>query len=84
MQERTPPIPRELWEQIPATVQVVLWDEVFLTIKGEHRYLWRAINQEGNVLDYLGAASKRQAGSQEVLPQIAQGVGLRAARHHHR
>ena len=28
-------------------------DEGFLTIKGEHHYLWRAVNQNGNVLDIL-------------------------------
>jgi putative transposase len=28
-------------------------DEVFLTIKGEHHYLWRAVDQDGNVLDIL-------------------------------
>jgi putative transposase len=26
-------------------------DEVFLTIRGERHYLWRAVDQEGNVLD---------------------------------
>jgi putative transposase len=28
-------------------------DEVFLTIKGEFHYLWRAVDQDGNVLDIL-------------------------------
>src|SRR3954447_5071952 len=28
-------------------------DEVFLTIKGEHHYLWRAVDQDGNILDIL-------------------------------
>jgi putative transposase len=28
-------------------------DEVFLTIKGEHHHLWRAVDQERNVLDIL-------------------------------
>jgi putative transposase len=28
-------------------------DEVCLTIKGAHHYLWRAVDQEGNVLDIL-------------------------------
>jgi putative transposase len=26
-------------------------DEVFLTIHGERHYLWRAVDQEGNILD---------------------------------
>ena len=33
-------------------------DEVFLTINGERRYLWRAVNQNGNTLDIL-VTSKR-------------------------
>ena len=28
-------------------------DEVFLTINGECHYLWRAVDQDGNVLDIL-------------------------------
>jgi putative transposase len=28
-------------------------DEVFLTIKGDRHYLWRAVDQDGNVLDIL-------------------------------
>jgi putative transposase len=28
-------------------------DEVFLTIKGERPYLWRAVDQVGTVLDIL-------------------------------
>src|SRR5829696_3106719 len=28
-------------------------DEVFLTIKGERHYLWRAVDQDGHVLDIL-------------------------------
>src|SRR6266700_4036485 len=28
-------------------------DEVFLTIRGERHYLWRAVDQDGNVLDIL-------------------------------
>ncbi len=28
-------------------------DEVFIRINGRTRYLWRAVNQEGEVLDIL-------------------------------
>ena len=28
-------------------------DEMFLTIKGQRHYLWRAVDQDGNVLDIL-------------------------------
>lgn len=29
-------------------------DEVFLTIQGERQYLWRAVDQDDNVLDKIG------------------------------
>ncbi len=28
-------------------------DEVFITIRGERHYLWRAVDQDGDVLDIL-------------------------------
>lgn len=28
-------------------------DEAFMTILGQHHYLWRAVDQDGNVLDIL-------------------------------
>jgi putative transposase len=28
-------------------------DEVFVRINGEQKYLWRAVDQDGNVLDIL-------------------------------
>ena len=34
-------------------------DEVFLTIHGERHYLWRAVDQEDNVLDILVQPSAR-------------------------
>ena len=35
-------------------------DEVFLTINGQRQYLWRAVDQDGNVLDIL-VTSRRDA-----------------------
>ena len=39
-------------------------DEVFVRINGEQRYLWRAVDQDGNVLDILvqGRRDKAAAG----------------------
>ena len=59
-------------------------DEVFLTIKGERHYLWRAVDQDGNVLDILVQTPAGQAGREEVFPQAAQGLNVRAARDRHR
>ncbi len=60
-------------------------DEVFLTIKGEHHYLWRAVDQDGNVLDILVQPRRdKQAANKEVLSQAPQGLDLCTASHHHR
>src|SRR4028119_392129 len=34
-------------------------DEVFFKINGQTHYLWRAVDQEGNVLDILGQSLDR-------------------------
>jgi putative transposase len=53
-------------------------DEVFLTINGKQHYLWRAVDQHGQVLDIL-VQRRRNKGRQEVLPQVAQGLSVRPA-----
>ena len=58
-------------------------DEVFLKINGKTQYLWRAVDQDGNVLDIL-VQSRRNKRQPEVLPQAAHGLPVRAARAHHR
>jgi putative transposase len=37
-------------------------DEVFLTIRGKKHYLWRAVDQDGNVLDIRVAEPTQQKG----------------------
>ena len=34
-------------------------DEVFVTMNGERHYLWRAVDQDGDVLDILFANKRR-------------------------
>src|SRR2546426_10453030 len=51
-------------------------DEVFLTIKGEHHYLWRAVDAGWERAGYLGATPAGQAGRKEVLSQAPQGLDL--------
>ena len=41
-------------------------DEVFIMISGRRRYLWRAVDQYGNVLDIL-VTSRRYDGGDQVL-----------------
>ena len=51
-------------------------DEVFVQINGAQRYLWRAVDQHGNVLDILVHAETRCR--KEVLPAAPQGPAVRA------
>src|SRR5258708_7703320 len=59
-------------------------DEVFLTIRGERHYLWRAVDQDGNVLDMRVAKPPQQKSSETLLPQAPQGTAIRPTRDHHR
>jgi putative transposase len=54
-------------------------DEVVLTIRGQRHYLWRAVDQDGNVLDIL----VQRKGCQEIVSQAAQRAAIRTACHHH-
>ena len=58
-------------------------DEIVLTIRGKKHYLWRAVDQDGNVLDMRVAEPTQQKGRQEILSEIAQRVAVRAARDHY-
>jgi putative transposase len=42
-------------------------DEVFITISGQRRYLWRAVDQHGTVLDILVTSRRDTAGRDQVL-----------------
>ena len=42
-------------------------DEMFIRINGTRRYLWRAVDQHGNVLDILGHLPAGHQGRDQVL-----------------
>jgi putative transposase len=46
-------------------------DEVFLRINGKTSYLWRAVDQYGNVLDILVQSRRNKHAEKRVLPQAA-------------
>src|SRR5215211_8535370 len=48
-------------------------DEVFLTIKGERHYLWRAVEQEGNVLDILVQRRRDQRAAKKFFRKLLKG-----------
>ena len=42
-------------------------DELFVTIRGERQYLWRAVDQDGDVTDRLGSY---RAAHQVIMPSV--------------
>jgi putative transposase len=49
-------------------------DEVFLTIKGEHHYLWRAVDQEGNLLDILVQRRRDKQATKKFFRKLLKGL----------
>ena len=48
----------EVWTQLARKLSTLgdIWqvDELFITIQGQRHYLWRAVDQDGDVIDILG------------------------------
>ena len=55
-------------------------DEVFVTIQGQRQYLWRAVDQDGDVTDHYHprAAASRPSGRQTLFSQAVEGARSRA------
>ena len=49
-------------------------DEMFLTIKGERHYLWRAVDQEGNVLDILVQRRRDKRAAKKFFRKLLKGL----------
>src|SRR5918992_683365 len=49
-------------------------DEMFLTIKGERHYLWRAVDQEGNVLDILVQRRRDKKAAKKFFRKLLKGL----------
>lgn len=45
-------------------------DEVFLNVGGERRYLWRAVDQEGNMLDILVTSKRDKRAAKRFLRKL--------------
>ena len=48
-------------------------DEVFLKINGKTHYLWRAVDQEGNVLDILVQSRRNKAAAKKFFRKLLKG-----------
>jgi putative transposase len=49
-------------------------DEMGLTIKGKHHYLWRAVDQEGNVLDILVQRRRNKQAAKRFFRKLLKGL----------
>ena len=49
-------------------------DEVFLTINGKLQYLWRAVDQDGDVLDILVQARRNKQAAKKFFRKLLKGL----------
>ena len=49
-------------------------DEVFLSINGERQYLWRAVDQDGNVLDILVQRRRDKHAAKKFFRKLLKGL----------
>ncbi|MFZ6779698.1 DDE-type integrase/transposase/recombinase [Undibacterium sp. Ji83W] len=50
-------------------------DEVLLKLKGKHHYLWRAVNQNGHVLDVLMLSRRNRQAAKRFFRKLLKGLG---------
>ena len=49
-------------------------DEMVLTIKGNHHYLWRAVDQDGNILDILVQRRRDKRAAKKFFRKLLKGL----------
>jgi putative transposase len=49
-------------------------DEVFITINGQHHYLWRAVDQDGDVLDILVQKRRDKRTAKRFFSKLLKGL----------
>ena len=50
-------------------------DEVFVSIQGQHHYLWRAVDQDGDVIDILVQRRRTQHAAERFFRRLIKGQG---------
>ena len=53
-----------------------LLDEMFVPISGERHYLWRAVDQDGEMLDILAQKRRNKTRRQTLLSQVAEKAAI--------
>ena len=55
-------------------------DEVFIRINGQQQYLWRAVDQDGDVIDILVQPHRDQRAAERFLRRLLRGQGAEPLR----
>ena len=50
-------------------------DEVFVKIRGERHYLWRAVDQDGDVIDILVQRNRNARAAKRFFRKLLRGQG---------
>ncbi len=50
-------------------------DEVFVTINGQRQYLWRAVDQDGDVIDILVQSRRNRRAAERFFLKLLKGQG---------
>ena len=50
-------------------------DEVFVTINGQRQYLWRAVDQDGDVIDILVQSRRNRRAAERFFRKLLKGQG---------
>ena len=59
-------------------------DEVFLKINGRIHYLWRAVNQDGDVLDIMVQSKRNKRAAKKFLSQVIKEIAVCSESDRHR
>ena len=63
---------RSVWE---APFNLTTPDEVFITIRGQRYYLWRAVDQDGDVIDILVQRRRDRHAAKRFFRKLLKGQG---------
>lgn len=55
-------------------------DEVFITIRGRLHYLWRAVDEDGDVIDILVQTRRNRRAAERFFRKLLKGQGLEPRR----
>ena len=50
-------------------------DELFVTIQGKRHYLWRAVDQDGDVIDFLAQEHRNARAAKRFFRKLLKGQG---------